>query len=126
MALWQGKSRRKKSGGRFRRYRKKRKFEIGTETQHAVIGEQRMKKYRIKGGGQKIRVRSADFANVLDPNTNRVKHVKIITVKSNPANAHYVQRNIITKGATIQTELGIARITSRPGQDGVVNAVLIK
>ncbi len=126
MALWQGKSRRKKTGGRLRKFRKKRKFEIGTETQHAVIGEPRTKKYRIKGGGQKIKVRSANFVNVLDPNTNRVKHVKIITVKSNPANPHYVQRNIITKGATIQTELGIARITSRPGQDGVVNAVLIE
>lgn len=126
MAQWQGKSKRKKSGGRFRRPRKKRKFEIGTEIQYATIGEQKTKKYRIRGGGQKIKVRSASFANVLDPKTNRVKHVKIITVKSNPANAHYVQRNIITKGATVQTELGVARITSRPGQDGVVNAVLIE
>ncbi|RLF79472.1 30S ribosomal protein S8e, partial [Thermococci archaeon] len=43
-----------------------------------------------------------------------------------PANRQYVRRNIITKGAIIQTEIGKAIVTSRPGQDGVVNAVLIK
>ena len=35
-------------------------------------------------------------------------------------------RNIITRGATILTEIGLARVTSKPGQDGVVNAVLIE
>jgi small subunit ribosomal protein S8e len=44
----------------------------------------------------------------------------------NPANPHYVRRNIITKGAVIKTELGNAKVTSRPGQDGVVNAALIE
>ena len=33
--------------------------------------------------------------------------------------------NILNKGATITTELGDAIVTSRPGQDGAVNAVLI-
>ncbi|MEK6848627.1 MAG: 30S ribosomal protein S8e, partial [Nanoarchaeota archaeon] len=42
-----------------------------------------------------------------------------------PANRHFIRRNIMTKGSVIDTELGKARITSRPGQDGVVNAVLI-
>ncbi|MCE4622698.1 MAG: 30S ribosomal protein S8e, partial [Desulfurococcales archaeon] len=33
---------------------------------------------------------------------------------------------IIVKGAIIETTEGKAIVTSRPGQDGVVNAVLIK
>ena len=46
-------------------------------------------------------------------------------VVENPANRHYIRRNILTRGTIIKTEKGNARITSRPGQDGVVNAVLI-
>jgi small subunit ribosomal protein S8e len=33
---------------------------------------------------------------------------------------------VITKGAILQTPLGQARVTSRPGQHGVVNAVLVQ
>jgi small subunit ribosomal protein S8e len=62
----------------------------------------------------------------MDPATNRVIKSKIKTVKENPANPHYVRMNIITKGAVIETDAGLARVTSRPGQHGVVNAVLIK
>ena len=51
--------------------------------------------------------------------------MKIITVKENPSNPHYVQRNIMNKGTIIMTDAGAARITSRPGQDGVINAVLL-
>ncbi|RLF82243.1 30S ribosomal protein S8e, partial [Thermococci archaeon] len=52
--------------------------------------------------------------------------VKIISVVENPANRQYVRRNIVTKGAIVQTEIGKALVTSRPGQDGIVNAVLLK
>ncbi|MFA7072263.1 MAG: 30S ribosomal protein S8e, partial [Methanoculleus sp.] len=31
----------------------------------------------------------------------------------------------LTRGAIIRTDIGRARIVSRPGQDGVVNAVLL-
>jgi small subunit ribosomal protein S8e len=34
--------------------------------------------------------------------------------------------NVITKGAIIETEDGLAKVTSKPSKDGVVNAVLIK
>jgi len=33
---------------------------------------------------------------------------------------------LLTKGALIETEIGLARVTSRPGQDGVVNAVRVE
>ncbi|MFQ6128990.1 MAG: 30S ribosomal protein S8e [Thermoplasmata archaeon] len=126
MALWQGKSKRKPSGGRLRPARKKRKFEIGREQQYASTGEQRVKIYKTRGHNQKVRLMKVEWANVLDPKKKSTKRARILTVRSNPANPHFVQRNIITKGATIETELGTARVTSRPGQHGVVNAVLIK
>ena len=44
----------------------------------------------------------------------------------NPSNVNYVRRNIVTKGAVIETSEGRARVTSRPGQTGQVNAVLIE
>jgi small subunit ribosomal protein S8e len=68
---------------------------------------------------------AAEFANVVDKKTGKVSKVKITNVKTNPADPNFVQRNIMNKGATIMTELGEAVITSRPGQDGTVNAVLI-
>lgn len=125
MGLWQGKSKKKISGGKLRRARKKRKFEIGAEAQTTTIGEERKKFARTRAGNQKIRVLSTDKANVVIPNRNQVKISKIISVLENPSNPHFVQRNIITKGAIIQTELGKARVTSRPGQDGIINAILI-
>ena len=54
------------------------------------------------------------------------KKLKILTVKENNADPHYVQRNIMNRGTIISTDEGNARITSRPGQDGIVNAVLVK
>ena len=69
---------------------------------------------------------STDTANVINPRTGRAQKVKILTVMENPADPHFVRRNVLTKGAIIDTELGKARISSRPGQSGVVNAVLLE
>ena len=106
--------------------RKKRKFEIGREKQFTRLGERKIKMYRTKGSNSKARLLLADSINVVDPKTKTVKRVKILTVRTNPSNPNFVQRNIMTKGATVMTELGEAVITSRCGQDGVVNAMLIQ
>jgi small subunit ribosomal protein S8e len=125
MVLWQGKPKRKITGGRLRLRRGKRKFEMGREQTQTGIGERRAKKIRARGGNQKIRLFTAQYANVMDPKTKKAKKVKITSVSENPANLHFVRRNIVTKGAVIETELGKARVTSRPGQDGNINAVLL-
>jgi small subunit ribosomal protein S8e len=125
MALWQGKSKRKPTGGRLVQNRKKRRYEIGREPLLTNLGEESLRQYRTMGGNTKVKMLSAAYANVVDPKTNQVKRVRIVTVKVNPANPNYVQRNIMNRGATIQTDIGMARITSRPGQDGTVNAVLL-
>lgn len=125
MALWHGKSKRKPTGGRLVQSRKKRRFEVGREPLFTNLGPESLRKYRTMGGNSKNRMLSAAYANVVDPATNKVTRVRIVKVVQNPADPNYVQRNIITRGATIQTDAGMARITSRPGQDGTINAVLI-
>src|SRR4030042_3524309 len=101
MAIWQGKPKRKPSGGRIIAARKKRKFEIGREKQFTRLGPRKVKLYRTKGANQKARLLMVDIANVVDPATKPIKKVKILTVKSTPSNPNYLQRNIMTKGATV-------------------------
>jgi small subunit ribosomal protein S8e len=126
MPLWQGKSKRKVTGGRRKFASKKRRYEIGREKQVTVIEDrERKKSARTRGGARKIRVLGTNIANVTHVKSNKTIKTKILTVIENPANPFYVRRNIITKGAIIETELGKARVTSRPGQDGMINAVLI-
>jgi len=66
------------------------------------------------------------MANVIDPETNSTTRTPVLEVLENEANPHYVRRNIITKGAIVKTQLGPARVTSRPGQHGIINAILIE
>jgi len=124
MTLWQGKSKRKITGGRRRYARKKRKFEISKDYEKPVIGPDKRKIVRSYGGNHKTRVVTGNYANIADKEGN-VSKVEINNVVKNPSNPNYVQRNILTKGAIIETEKGKARITSRPGQDGVVNAIML-
>ncbi len=125
MGIWQGRSRRKRTGGRLRPIRKKRRFETGRELQVATIGPGTVKTYRVRGANQKLRVLTTQTINVYDSATRKMQSAKIVTVRENPANPNFVQRNIITKGAILETELGLVRVRSRPGQDGVLNGVRV-
>ena len=125
MALWQGESRRSKTGRRIRYARGKRKFEIGRERYLTVIGPVKLKKVRTKGDNRKTRAKTTNVAYIVDPKTNKTTKTEIISVVENLANIHYVRRNIMNKGAIIETKLGKAKITSRPGQSGAINAVLV-
>ena len=80
---------------------------------------------RTRGGSQKTSLRFAESANVRDNSSGKTQKVKISRVLENPANRDYERRGVITRGALIDTDLGTARVTSRPAQDGVVNAVLL-
>jgi len=126
MALWQGKSKRKPTGGRLVSSRGKRKFEISREKQFTKIGRQSLKHYRGRGASSKTCMLMAEYANVVDKKNKTIQKSKILNVTVNPADPNYVQRNIINKGARIKTELGDAIVTSRPGQDGAINAVLVE
>jgi small subunit ribosomal protein S8e len=125
MALWQGDSKRSKTGRRIRYARGKRKFEIGRERHLTTIGSITQKKVRTKGANRKTRLKTANIAYVVDQKNKKTTKTEIISVVENKANIHYVRRNIINKGAIINTKLGKAKVTSRPGQYGKINAVLI-
>ncbi|MCS7129877.1 MAG: 30S ribosomal protein S8e [Archaeoglobaceae archaeon] len=124
--IFQGRSRRKPSGGLYRRHRKKRKYELGGEQVLTVIGDRKVKKERMMGGNYKIRLFSDKYANVYDPTQKKVLKVAIKSVLENPAHVHYVRHGVITKGAVIMTEIGKAKVTNRPSQEGIINAVLIE
>lgn len=127
MSVYQGKDFRKVSGGRRRPQRMNRKHESGRfPTMTSLSGEDEVEILRVRGGNLKIRRKKASYANVLDPATNTVKKVKIVRVVETPANRELARLAVITKGSVIETELGLAKVTSRPGQHGIINAVLIR
>ena len=124
MAVIHGRSKRKASGGRFKVHRKKRKHEIGRDPIEIRLGNEKKKTVRTRGGNSKLRLLHTEHANVLNKSDNSYTKLKIQSVKENKANKDFVRRNVVTKGAIIETEKGLAKVTSRPGQDGIVNAVL--
>ncbi|MBC7120869.1 MAG: 30S ribosomal protein S8e [Candidatus Methanosuratus sp.] len=128
MSYYQGRDRRKPTGGIIHRYREKRKYELGAAPTETTLGaDEDVKKIsRSYGGNAKLRLDEVVYANVTDLKTNTTKKVKITKVKSNPSNVDYSRRGVITKGAIIETELGEAKVSSRPGQDGLLNAILTK
>ena len=125
MARAQSRPKRKQTGARYVDYRKKRLHELGREPAYTHLEKKRVKKIRARSAIRKLRTLSIDTANLFDPKEKKYSQAKIKSVLENPADKHFIRRNIMTKGTVIDTEKGKARITSRPGQHGAVNAVLI-
>jgi len=117
-------STKKRTGGRRRTVRKKRKHELGSAPTETQLGEQKLQVVETRGGNEKIRAVETDVVSVATD--DGVERASIEDVVENASNPNYVRRNIITKGAVIETDAGRARVTSRPGQDGQVNAVLLE
>ena len=128
MSYFQGRDKKKPTGGRLHTRREKKRFELGSPPTETALGikADAKKVTRVSGGNSKIRLDEAAFVNVTNPKDNSSKKVKLLKVKNNPSNVDYARRGIITKGAVVETELGDARVTSRPGQDGMLNAILTK
>lgn len=91
-----------------------------------TVGEKESKVIsKTRGGSRKYKLRRAKYANV-SVGGGKVIKSEITGVEENPANEIYRRRGIITKGAIIRTSAGLAKVTSRPGADSVINAVLVK
>ena len=84
------------------------------------------KTQRTRGGNTKTRAFSLNKANVSNLSTAKTEKTEINRVIRNPANVDYNRRGVITKGAIIETPIGTAKVKSRPGQNGIINAVLIQ
>ncbi|OFX15383.1 30S ribosomal protein S8e [archaeon RBG_16_50_20] len=127
MPQWHGNQRkRKKTGGKRHIFRGKRAFEMGSDPAETIVGETRITKKRGRGGKDKLRSLAVNTVNVTDPATGKSQKTEIRGVLKNPANVDYQRRGVITKGAILDTPLGQAIVTSRPGQHGAVNAVLVQ
>ena len=124
MARSQARSRRKYTGKKYKHFRKKRKRELERPRIDITVGEEKKKKQRVLGGNMKLKLFSTKFINVTDLNTNKTSKVRILRFEENLASKDLNRRHILTKGAVVETELGNVKITSRPGQHGVLNGVL--
>lgn len=114
---------RKISGGKYRASRKKKLFERKGQPRVVKLAERKSKPLRIRGGSIKRILHSENHANLMVK--GKAKKVKITNVLETQANSFLARQNILVKGAIVETELGKARITNRPGQEGMVQAVLL-
>ncbi len=119
----QGRSTRKRTGGRLKHASNKKRHQLGREPAETTVGETRVQYIDSRGTETKVRALSTNVAQVAQG--GEVSEAEIESVVDNPSNVNYARRNIITKGAIIDTAAGRARVTSRPGQSGQVNAVLL-
>lgn len=116
---------RKYTGGKITPLRSRKKYETDRYPNEALVGKSVSISRRTRGGNIKTALKSSEFANVTNRETQKTQKTIISQVVRNPANRDYERRGVINKGAIIQTELGVARVTSRPGQHGCVNAIQI-
>ena len=126
MAIVQAKSRRKPSGSRYKSaIHKKTLALLGSPATLTKLGATKVESKRMRGGHAKQSLKSTSKVNVYNPAQKKYVVAEIKTITDNLANKNFVRRNIMTKGAIVETSVGKAKITSRPGQEGMINAVLL-
>ena len=113
------------TGGRRIPLRIRRKYETDRYPNEPTNGAQITITRRVRGNNNKTALKSIDFVN-LSTGESKVKKSKIIKVLENATNNDYKRRGIITKGAILETQEGKCRVVSKPGQNGIVNAILLK
>jgi small subunit ribosomal protein S8e len=118
------KSGKKMSGGRYIKPRKKKLAGRPGQERIVKIGEGKTKLLKMRGGTKKRVSFAQKIANVIQNGNG--KNSKIKNVLETPSNTFLARQNILVKGAIIETELGKAKITNRPSQEGNIQAVLIE
>lgn len=95
----------------------------------STVEENRIETKKGLGKTKKVRALALKHANVSDGHGKTIK-AQIISVKENNANRLFSRANISTKGAIIRVKVDenekLAIVKNRPGQEGVVNAVLVE
>lgn len=115
----------KTTGGRRHPLRIRRKYETDRYPNEAINGAQVTVTRRVRGNNNKTALKTIDFVNLATGDA-KVKKSKILKVLENSTNNDYQRRGIITKGAILETQEGKCRVISKPGQNGIVNAILLK
>jgi len=117
---------RKITGGKYHKFNKKKKYSIRGAERKVKLRETKKKILRGIGGNKKTILLSSNLVNVINPETKKSKKVKILNVLETPSDRFLARQNILVKSAIIETELGKAKITNRPSQEGSVQAILIE
>ena len=116
---------RKVSGGKYHRFRKKKLYEKDSQERIVALRDfEKRKVLKVRGGNLKTILLSADRVNVLV--NGKVQRTTIKHVVETPQNFFLARQNRLLKGVIIDTALGKAKITNRPTQEGMVNAILLK
>jgi len=116
---------RKISGGRYIAKRKKKKYELARVPRVVKISETKRKTMKVQGGSKKQVLLACNKVNIISKD-KKAKVVEIKNVIETSANRFWARQNRLVKGAIIETDLGKAKITNRPGQEGSINAILIE
>ncbi len=125
MAIFQDKSKRKATGGRYKAKSYKRNAQTGRIPARTNVDDKKVRTVRTIGGNVKLKLLSINKVNLIDPKTKKASVVDLKSVVENEANRHWVRRNILSKGSVIETPKGKAKVTNRPGQENFINATLI-
>ena len=89
------------------------------------MGDQETATRKTRGDNRKTALKTVSHINLVMPDS-KTKRTKIVRVLENPTNNDYQRRGVITKGAILETDDGKCKVISRPGQCGVINAILVK
>lgn len=114
---------RKITGGKYKKSRKKKLYELPGTSRVVKLGKDKSKFIRTRGGALKRVSLSGETANIMVK--GKAKKAKIKNVLETPSNRFFARQNVLVKGAIILTDLGKARITNRPSQEGFINAILL-
>ena len=113
------------TGGRRHPLKTRQKFQTDRYPNEALIGDQETSTRKTRGNNRKTGLKTVSHVNLVLSDA-KIKRSKIVKVLENKTNNDYQRRGIITKGAILETEDGNCRVISRPGQCGIINAVLVK
>jgi small subunit ribosomal protein S8e len=118
------KRKRKITGKKYVKSRKKKSFEHTNQKRTVKLGEENKRIRKVLGGNKKTVLLNANQINI--KKGNKTQKVIIKNVLKTPSNRFFARQNILTKGTIVETDLGKAKITNRPSQDGSVNGILIE
>jgi small subunit ribosomal protein S8e len=118
------KSGRKASGGRYKRPKKKKLTGRQGQARIVKIGERKTKLISGRGKTKKLVSFLSNVANVIVKGKSKKSNIK--NVIETPSNTFLARQNILVKGAIVETELGKAKITNRPSQEGNIQAILVE
>lgn len=115
---------RKITGRRYKKQRKKKKYEREGQRRFVRLGEEKRKTKRTRGGNKKSFLLKSKSVNV--KKENKIVKTEIKNVLETPSNKFLARQNILTKGTIVETGLGKVKITNRPSQEGIINGILVE